>query len=434
MKIATMIGLTLMISVLLCAQQVSAQADSSTVRSTKKAGSTGPSATVKAAVPIVQADKTNTAWDILSDFYQLSLSDLTGNTKGVTFVSSIYAIESGFNPNSKKIASYFENNFQPDVTLGYKNNFQNLNTSFGFKFGITQTDAKHSKKLNDDPVLLQELDSLTKYTEPIRRELLKRESDQKKDPAMLAAVIKGNPPDSPEAKLLIKAYVDGITQQFDQQVKELTVVELTGDTSKLSPDIKVLFDNTIRKLPGYLALAAHAKSRLEYLSRQVANGYNVTLNPMVTYDFTHGGWQGVNLGANGIKGFNYGGDTTHTLQIVAKFNYIIGADTIVSKINTARKQITDQLGINQVLASSMIKSVSKNVPTPWLEASLTGSYNYVYAGLKPKEKNIQPALNFKIGLLLGKSTWFTIPVSYNFGTRTTTALVSLTANIGTAPF
>jgi len=385
-------------------------------------------------VPRVQAAKTDANSDLLSEFYQMGLSDLTGNTKGLTFVASIYAIKSGFKSNSASKPNYFENNFQPDVTVGYKNNFQNLNTSFGFKFAlINQTDSKHSKKLNYDRVLLNYWQELNNLDSAFRTRLNGNMNALWNDQAKLTQARKGYDPNSETGKAMVKAYRNGLLQQYKNDLKALTALELNGDASQLSPELLALYYSTTPNSGRLQTVEKQAKAHLDSVSKVVANGWNVNINPMVTYDFTHGGFQGVNLGASSIKGWSII-DTGHTSQLVAKFNYVIGTDTIVSKINTARKEITDQVGFNQVLATSLTKSASKSVPTPCLEASFTGSYNYVYSGLKPKEKNAQPALNIKLGLLIGKSTWFTLPVSYNFGLKTTTAMFSVQANIGSAPF
>jgi hypothetical protein len=382
--------------------------------------------------------KTNTSWDIIADLYQLSLNDITGTGKSLTFGATLHAIASGFNNSTTKPdGSYFTNNFQPVVIMGYKNNYKNINASGGFKYAVfNQTDALHSKWLNHNPQLLQSLTALNDYDKNFRKAL--RDAAEKKmdDQQVQRALLNGTDPDSDAGKAIIAAYKKEILAQFNGQLKQLTALLLSGKSTDMSKELRDLFDQTAgadRSIEGLIDLVGQVKSQIDEVSQRIVRGWNVNVNPMVTYDLTHGGFQGLNLGATGSKGFNIFGKGRN-LQVIGKFNYIIGSDTIVAAINTGRRQITDQLGFNQVIFSSLNKSVSKTEPTPWLEASLTGSYNYVFSGLKPKEEKRQPALNLKVALLVGKSTWFTVPFTYNFGTKSSTALISVTANIGQALF
>jgi hypothetical protein len=388
----------------------------------------------------VAATKTNSNWDIIADFYQISVNDVTGNSKGLTFGATLYAISSGFKKPkpTDPPPSYFVNNFQPVLTVGYKNNFQNLNSSLGFKYAIfNQTDAKHSWLLNHNQPLLNTMAELQAYGEKFLAALRADHKRQLEDPKIRATLIAGLDSNSQAAKNILKDYREQLSKKLQSQIAQITAIEKTGDASKMSPELVAEFDKIdgVHTVSGLAAKEKAIKAQLADISNQIANGWNIAINPMATYDLTHGGFQGVNLGVTGSKGFNlFKEDKYHTSQLVGKFNYVTGTDTIVSKINTSRKQITDQFGFNQVIGTSTNKSVSKSDPTPSVEASLTGSYNYVFSGLKPKEKNAQPALNLKFGVLVGKSTWLTLPLSYNFGTKAGTALVSVQANIGTGPF
>lgn len=393
----------------------------------------------KAAINKKVADaKTNTSWDIIADLYQLSLNNVTGTGKSISFGATLHAIASGFNSSTTHPdGSYFANNFQPVVIMGYKNNFKNINASAGFKYAVfNQTDALHSKLLNNNPDLLQSLAALNDYDKDFRQALRDAAETKMNNQQVQHALLHGLDPESAEGKAIIAAYKNEVLAQFNSQLKQLTALLLSGKNTDMSTDLRAFFDQTAgsgKSLDGLITLVNEAKAQINEVSARIARGWNVNINPMVTYDLTHGGFQGVNIGANGSKGFNIFGKG-HNSQAIGKFNYIAGTDTIVAVINTSRRQITNQIGFNQVLASSIIKSVSKTEPTPWLEASVTGSYNYVFAGLKPKEKNRQPALNLKLALLVGKSTWFTVPFTYNFGEKAATALISVTANIGQALF
>jgi len=383
--------------------------------------------------------KTNTAKDFLTDFYQLGLTDLSGTSKSLTFVASINAIESDFQTGKAKLTpTPFENNFQPDISFGYKNNFQNINTSVGFKYAvINQTDAKNSTWLNNDKVLQSDIKKLIAYDLAFNAAFTTNFNTQKE-------VFKKALTDTTSAKAtaFIKSYEAILLQNLKSDLKDLTTLELSADTTKFTKDLKAVFNSAVIKTkmenvpnPSYVdytGMLAEIKSRIKDITTRISNGWNVTINPLLTYDITHTGVQGVNLGASEIKGFVIF-DTAHISQLITKFNYVVGTDTIVSKINTARKQLTDEVGFNQVLASSIIKSISKTGPTPWLELSLTAGYNYVFDGLKPNENPRQPSLNMKLGILIGKSTWLTAPLAYNFGTKAGTALISLQINFGTAP-
>ena len=387
----------------------------------------------------VAAAKTNTSWDIISDFYQLSLNDITGTSKALTFGATLNAISQAFKPPVvDHDPGRFANNFQPVLVLGYKNNFQNLNSSIGFKYALfNQTDAKYSNLLNNNEVLLGQFKDLQDYAEKFIAALRADHKKQLNDPKVRAALIAGLDSNSAPAKTILDNYRIQLNQKLKSQLDQITALEKNASAGKLTPDLKKEFDSIdgIHTVGGLVAKDSIIRARMDDIARTIANGWNIAINPMVTYDITGGGFQGLNLGATGSKGFRwFNEDKYHTSQFIGKFNYVVGTDSIVTVINTTRKQITDQLGFNQVIGTSINKSVSKTDPTPSFEASVTGSYNYVFSGLKKNEKNAQPALNLKFGVLVGKSTWLTLPLSYNFAAKTGMALLSLQVNVGPALF
>lgn len=407
----------------------------------------------------VHAKKTNASNNIISDFYQLSLNDVTGTSKALSFGATLNAIHSGLKPNDLDYRpSYFANNFQPVIDLGYKNNFQNINTSVGFKYAfINQTDVKNSHLLDSNAVLQADYEKLAALDKPIRRYL----TDQANAPSaplrlqiktLSAERQKLTKTDSVRIKQLdvrmaairkeIKLNDQLATIQLKTLQDQLTKFENGGDTAKMGKELNEVFE----QVAGSNDKAAQAavddlkkattqfNTDVEAASQKIANGWNVSFSPLLIYEITYGGVQGVDLGANGSKGFNLFKNKAYSTQLLLKASYDIGADTVVAKINTSRRILTDQFGFNQVLAASMIKSVSKTDPTPWMELGLTASYNYVFDGLKPKEKNKQPALNLKYGILIGKASWLTVPFTYNFAQKAGMALISLQVNVGDSPF
>lgn len=379
---------------------------------------------VKLAAPGVQDRKTGASREILADFYQLALDDISGTNKGLTFSASLNAIHAGLHPGQSDFASsYFANNFQPVVKLGYKNDFKNLNASVGFKMAYNETDVKHSSVLNNNQALLEAVVNLQRKYQTVQKAFTKDLDDQ------YQAFLKT---DSAKDKDLLAKKKKTIRDAGSALQQELTNFGKTGDLSALDPRLLALFKTQGIDVQELSLEYKTFATNLDAAVKKIALGWNISLSPLLIYDITHTGFQGFDLNLAGTKGWTWFNDN-HPTSLIFKGAYTAGADTIVSQVSWGRKAITDQIGLNQVLASSIIQSVSKTDPTPWLELSITGGYNYVFSGLKPKENQKQPALNAKLGVLIGKSTWFTLPFTYNFGQKAATTLISVQVNIGDAP-
>jgi len=84
--------------------------------------------------------KTGNSQDVLTSFYQLALSDLTGNNKAFDFSSSLLAIKAKTDPSLWSSANYVKNsfarNFVVHVNAALDSNYRFKSNTFGFRYAI----------------------------------------------------------------------------------------------------------------------------------------------------------------------------------------------------------------------------------------------------------------------------------------------------------
>jgi len=367
-------------------------------------------------------EKTLASWDLLGLLYQVSINDVTANDKSINFKSTLYGIHKIFDSSVATSDRYrqlsFQRYFELSMAYKYKNQFSPSNLSFGFNYAIIhKNDVSTAKKLNSTSDIFAYVGQLEDGPLTVLDSILLSEAARySEDPSV--------------QKILF-------TPHADLMAKFIT----TGDTSVLNDDplLKHLVDSiqatNVLGFTTSLSLAiSQLQKKIDNIYAKVQNDWNVTASPTITYGFNNGKWQGYELAVNALKGFKLFSDIKRTSQFIIKVSYKIGDDTLIEKVATNRKQITDELGINQVLSTKSLKADDGLKKKPSIELAITAGYNWVMSGLNPNEKAGQPALIAKLGFLLGKESWLVFPFNYNFSTHKGLASISIKVNLGDPPF
>jgi len=394
-------------------------------------GQVSPAKTNEQLLTIASKEKTLSSWDILGLLYQVAANDVTSDNKSVTFKSTLFGIRKVFNKKLDNDDNYrrlwLDRNFEPNLAFDYKNNFNPSNLSVGFNLGvITANDVSSAPIFNDANTMKfkdygTSLDNgpIVLLDDKIMKELAtKYPGDNKTQKAIQNTI------EDAKTKFIVSGDPNSLKNITLPDGQSLTAALQGMEAEDLEGKKTTLYD----------ALIKLAKYYDRELTR-VKNKWNVVFSPTATYAFYASSFQGYEFALKSIKGFCLFKDTKRTSQLLISGSLKIGDDTIVAKIRINRRQITDQIGFNQVLFTK--KNTDQNGTTsesPVVEASLTGGCNWIMSGLSTKEKELQPVLKAKIGLMVGKNSWLVFPFTYNFTTKTGQGSISLTVNFGDPPF
>jgi len=345
----------------------------------------------------VQAAKSLTGWDILSNLYQLSLNDVTATSKSVSFKSTIFGLIKNNNQkvNAVDYQHYsIERYLQPYLNFDYKNNFNPSNLSLGITWSfINANDVTRSKVFNSyNKDLSDRQAEIDAFVDPI-----------------ITKLTNNQPPN------------------YQTIIKHLATFEKSMDSSDLTDDLKkILPQEAITKIEAM-------KNKFDDANRNVANRFNVTFTPEISYAFNRSGVQGASFLLNAIKGFTIFAKLS--TQFTLKTGYVLGDDTVIKAIDMNKHLFENQLSLNQVIANKMIKgSDGKSNLSPCVELAINYGYNYLTSGYTAGQQRDESSLGAKFGILVGSSSWVVLPVTYNYATKKTVTSISLKVNLGDPPF
>jgi len=364
---------------------------------------------VKTVETKIKRTKTLSSWDLLSNLYQISLSNLTADDKNITLKGTIYAIDVLLNKDAANSENYrrkaLERHIEPYLKFNYQDKFNPSNLTAGLNWSfINQNDATESKAFNSfNKDLMKKIENINGLMQPVYK--LMKDKMQSEDPKKR----------------------EELAEKGRIRYAQLAKFMLSGNENDLTDSLKYLLNAE------QIQAIKDCYTTLDEVALKVNNGWNVTFSPQVTYAFNRSAFQGASFLFNGIKGFKL--FEKRSTQLTLKGGYIMGADSIVKIAAINQQQLTGSFGFNQVIFIKDIKADDGTVSkAPCTELAISGGYNWLTRGYSSTEKRGQPTLGAKLGFLVGKDSWLVFPFTYNFATKDSYASVSIKVNLGDAPF
>nr|MBA4168063.1 hypothetical protein [Chitinophagaceae bacterium] len=351
--------------------------------------------------------KSLTAWDYLSELRQISLDDITADDKSVNFKSTIFGIHKWFDPGVNSSERYrklaFERHFEPNLDVKYEGKFNPINAGIGFNYSfVNRNDATENLKLNHNLALDAQSAKLDNELSDVVFDTLlvlakaRYPSDNAGRHAELQRMLD-----------LIQSFVtSGDIQVLDKEPAILIKIRNAFTTGLKSQRISLL------------AAYQEIEKDVDRIAQEISRGWNVVFTPTFTYAFNQGRSQGMEFAFKGLNGYRIFKNEKKTSQLILQASFKIGDDTIVAKSRMDRRQITDEIGFNQVfLLTKAGEGEDDSDRKPAGEFSITGGYNRILNGLATEEKAGQPTLTARLGILIGKDSWLVVPLDYNFGVK-----------------
>lgn len=348
--------------------------------------------------------------NILSSFYQLAFTDLTGPNKELKFTTNPYAImlrhDSTVAEDQKfqKLRAWRNLNFTVDAKLDSSNNFN------GFSVGVTYAlwnardvtiSKAFGKLLADDPndneyaalLVAAATSIITTYAGdlPTRDLLLIQEKTAARDSTLTF--------DKLDSRLqtILRNLIDQDTVTYALVKKALAA----------NPKLSVFSERN----KGYQQLIKEFQNKPLWTVGITDTSYKTglfTKSLQLTTEYTQGTLD------TSVSSVNLEVDIKGSLSFVD--------DTLQTGMNLNRQVFNFTPGVNLVVKGRQTKQ-------PYLEFKLSGSYINIWHGLLYKNENqITNTLNGQLSLRIYKDIWVPLQISYDTKTHNVFGFLNVTTN------
>jgi hypothetical protein len=356
--------------------------------------------------------------DVLSSFFQLAFSDLTGPNKEVKFTSNPYAImlradsTLAEDPKYIRLRAWRKLNFTLDATLDSASHFN------GFSIG-----------------LIYALVNARDLSRPRNAQVFQgMMSHAKSDPVYTAFLSEVS------QEILTQYGNDPATEALLLEQNRNVANDSTLTVDKLDARLQTLY-NTLANEPGYTlirdSLAANPKLNF-YTHRNI--DFRNTLDrfqnrPLWTIGASDTSYstglqaKSAQLTTEFLAGF-INPIQSYNLEIDVKSSLSFVDDTMETAMNLDRQVYSFQPGLNLVLKAG--KKGGSTARQPYLELKVSYAYTNIWKGqLYPNERQITNTLNGTLNIRVFRQIWIPLQFSYDTKTHNVLGFLNVTTNFTT---
>lgn len=352
--------------------------------------------------------------DIISGFFQLASTNLSGDEKTIDFNSTLFALKAKVNPELEIDTNYVKETFSRNLQFNFK---ANLNKNFdytGFTGGVTyapingrdETIVELSKKFDtiytrfnvnlsiiQGNIIRKINEEHAEKIKKVNAEIQKKEEEKTNQIAEL---------DEQREKKLKDFQENIINPYLNNKTITSTDTDLVNDFNK---QLNVRLKESLEEVHQYLKdfyIEVQSKSLLTLAVDGTAN--------------KDGKFNKASFGAVYLKGNK---DAWNEIDLRAKFTY---ADTLVTE-HLPRTGLDLKAGVNFKIGKTREQQ-------SYFEIKALGEYNKIFNNVLPDEDNEVITANAEIRIRIADDLWVPLVIKYDIENSNFLGFLNVTYNFG----